>query len=194
MPNSNGVRFSKAVFVKSAKSEDQFLLDLPLFTFIGRSNVGKSTLINNVLEQKNLMKSSKTPGLTRMVNYCLVDDSFYIADVPGYGYASLERDYFYELMSAFLTKSTNLRCVYILVDSRRLLKEADLEFMDFLSQTGTPYAIVFTKTDQLSAKEKYALKQCEKSLEARFSFFETDTKKKDSFAPLRKDIKNRLKL
>ncbi len=193
MPSNNGVHFNKAVFLKSAKSEDQFLYDLPLFTFIGRSNVGKSTLINNVLEQKNLMKSSKTPGLTRMVNYCLVDDSFYIADVPGYGYAQLERDYFYELMSAFLSKSDNMRCVYILIDSRRLLKDADLEFIDFLSRCSTPFALVFTKTDQLSAKEKYALKQCEASIEAQFAYFETNIRNKDSFAPLRKDIKNRLK-
>ncbi len=192
MPDKKGT-FYKAVFVKSAKSEDQFLLDLPLFTFIGRSNVGKSTLINNLVGQKSLMKSSKTPGLTRMVNYALVDDAFYLADVPGYGYASLERDYFYELMTSFFTKSTNLRCVYILIDSRRLLQEADLEFMDYLSGSGIPFALVFTKCDQLSAKEKYALKECKKSLEARFPCFETNMRSKETFLPLRKDIKNRLK-
>lgn len=147
--------FKESKFIKSCVNKKDFLTDRNAVCFLGRSNVGKSTLINKLTSTKNLMKTSKTPGLTRLINYALINESFYICDSPGYGYASLDRKHFAKLMDDFLTLS-NLKKLYILIDSRRLLQESDLEFIETLK---VDYALIFTKFDKLGSKEKYYLNQ-----------------------------------
>lgn len=146
--------FRKTRFVRSAAKPEDFLFDLPAVTFLGRSNVGKSSLINALVGQKNLMKTSKTPGRTQLVNYAVVDGAFYLVDVPGYGYATSVRDTFSGLMEAFLTDNRSLRKIYLLLDSRRLLQESDLPILEDLKALPYPLLVVFTKTDKLSAAEK----------------------------------------
>ena len=94
--------FQNIRFIRSAVEKSQFLQDHPVITFIGRSNVGKSTLVNEIVKCKNFMKTSKTAGLTKMVNYSLIDNKLYFADVPGYGFATFERDNFAGLMKDFI--------------------------------------------------------------------------------------------
>lgn len=186
------IRFNNVVFLKSAYQKKDFLLDKPTLTFIGRSNVGKSTLINGLLQRKNFMKTSKTAGATRAVNYCLVDNKFYLADVPGYGFASFERDSFPQLMKDFLEENKALKKVYLLIDSRRLLLPADDEFCDYLEALHMPYAFVFTKIDKLSGAEKADLKLQEEKL-APAQIFEVALKKEELYQKIRKDIVETIK-
>lgn len=154
---ANKVFFSKAEFVTSAASKKQFLLDRPLVTLMGRSNVGKSTLINSLTKMPNLMKTSKKPGRTQLVNYSIVNGKFYLVDVPGYGFASFKRDTFEGLMKDFIEDNPKLRKIYILIDSRRLLQEGDLEFASYLESLAIPYSYIFTKSDKLNTSEKHFL-------------------------------------
>jgi GTP-binding protein len=186
-PMAVAVNFRKAVFVKSVADPKDFLSDHPVVTFLGRSNAGKSTLINGVVENRSFMKSSKTPGLTRLINYGLIDGTFYVADVPGYGYASFERESFAPLMTAFLSENPALRKVYLVIDSRRLLMEADDAFATYLEGLNLPLSYVFTKIDKLSASERQDLMLQEAHL-APALCFETRSDKKDSYEALRKDI------
>lgn len=179
--------FYSVKFIKSATGAKEFLYDRPVFTFIGRSNVGKSSLINALLRMKGFMKTSKTPGLTRLVNYCLVDNKFYLADVPGYGFATFERKSFTGLMKDFIEDNRALKKVYILVDSRRLLMFADDQFADYLESIGMDYAFVFTKCDKLNTSDKHYLKLQEGKLEGA-QFFETSAKEDKSLLQLKNDI------
>lgn len=154
------INFQKSVFVTSACEKKQFKLDLPQVVFIGRSNVGKSTLINGLVKNKNFMKTSKTAGLTALVNYGKIDDKFYLCDAPGYGYAKLfARDRFAPLMKAYLEENKQLKKVYLLIDSRRLLLPADDEFATYLEELKIPYCFVFTKFDKLKKVEKEDLQE-----------------------------------
>lgn len=179
--------FSDIAFIRSAPDKKQFLFDHPTVTFIGRSNVGKSTLINSLVQRKNFMKTSKTAGLTKMVNYSLIDNSFYLADVPGYGFATFQRDNFAPLMKDFLEDNKALKKVYILIDSRRLLLPADDEFASYLESLGIPYAFVFTKTDRMNASEKHFLRQQIEKL-APTQCFEVGLKMENKIQALRDDI------
>ena len=180
-------RFSKVEFVRSAYRKEDFLFDKPTVTFIGRSNVGKSTLVNGLLRRKNFMKTSKTAGQTKAVNYALIDDKFYLADVPGYGFATFARDNFAGLMKDFLEENKALKKVYLLIDSRRLLLPADDEFADYLEDLHLPYSFVFTKVDKLGTSEKNLLQEQEKKV-APTSFFEVGLKKDNLYEALRSDI------
>ncbi len=181
------IDFTKTKFIKSASDGAQFLIDHPCIAFLGRSNVGKSTLINSLVSQRNLMKTSKTPGLTRQINYALVDEKFYLVDLPGYGYASYERDYFDKLMDDFFSQENVLKKVYLLIDSRRLLLPADEDFMSYLSSKGLNYSVVFTKTDKLNKSDRHYLSLQKEKL-SDVEFFETNQKDKQSLEVLRKDI------
>lgn len=181
------VSFQNVEFIKSAVDKKGFLLDKPVVTFIGRSNVGKSTLCNGLVRRKNFMKTSKTAGQTRMVNYALIDNAFYLADVPGYGFATFQRDTFEGLMKDFLEDNKALKKVYLLIDSRRLLLPADADFADYLEELNIPYAYVFTKVDKLNSSEKHYLKLQEEKI-APVPFFEVGIKKENLYQALRDDI------
>ncbi|MEI7591380.1 MAG: ribosome biogenesis GTP-binding protein YihA/YsxC [Deltaproteobacteria bacterium] len=127
---------------------------LPEFAFIGRSNVGKSSLINMLAGRKNLAKISSSPGKTRTINHFLEQDLlFYLVDLPGYGYAKLSKDEKAKLehiIRTYILKSENLRCTFVLIDSRHDPLKQDAEFMYWMMRHEKPFIILFTKTDKLS--------------------------------------------
>ena len=129
-------------------------LDFPEIAFAGRSNVGKSSLINKLTGHKSLARTSNTPGRTRELNYFNLGDKCAIVDMPGYGYARASKDDIKRWnanIKKYLLGRRNLRRVFILVDSRHGLKSSDLEMMDMLDEAGVPYQIVLTKCDKLTA-------------------------------------------
>jgi GTP-binding protein len=124
----------------------------PEFAFIGRSNVGKSSLINMLCQSKSLAKTSSTPGKTQLINHFIINDAWYLVDLPGYGYAKLsksKKETFEKMISNYISKRENLMCLFILVDSRLEPQPIDLKFMHQMGELGIPFAIVFTKTDKL---------------------------------------------
>ncbi len=126
----------------------------PEFAFIGRSNVGKSSLINMLTSKKNLAKTSGTPGKTQLINHFSINDSWYIVDLPGYGYAKASksmRTKWEKFISDFLTKRETLMNIFVLLDSRLEPQKIDLEFMNWCGEKGLPFSMVFTKTDKLSS-------------------------------------------
>ena len=128
--------------------------DLPEYAFIGRSNVGKSSLINLLVNNKNLAKTSSTPGKTQLINHFLINENWYLVDLPGYGYAKVskkERDRFGKLISGYILNRKNLVNLYVLVDSRHEPLKNDLEFMQFLGENGIPFSVVMTKIDKLNS-------------------------------------------
>ena len=125
----------------------------PEYAFIGRSNVGKSSLINMLVGKKGLAKISGTPGKTRLINHFIVNDEWYLVDLPGYGYAKIsqsERAKWKKMINAYLLKRENLICTFILIDSRHEPQKNDMEFMAWMGQKQLPFVIVFTKSDKLS--------------------------------------------
>lgn len=141
-----------AEFVKSATSYTQCPNDdKPEFAFIGRSNVGKSSLINMLVEQKGLAKTSSTPGKTQLINHFLVNRKWYLVDLPGYGFARTShsnRDKWKIMIEAYLLKRENLQCVFVLIDSRIEPQNSDLNFIKWLGENLIPLVIVFTKADK----------------------------------------------
>lgn len=126
--------------------------DRPEYAFIGRSNVGKSSLINMLTGRSSLAKISGKPGKTQLINHFIIDNEWYLVDLPGYGYAQVsktEREKFALLIDGYLTSRPNLLCIFVLVDSRIEPQKIDLDFMSNLGQRGLPFVIVFTKTEKL---------------------------------------------
>ena len=127
---------------------------LPEYAFIGRSNVGKSSLINMLVNNSKLAKTSSKPGKTQTINHFLINKNWYLVDLPGYGYASISkamRDKWQKMISDYLLYRENLQVVFVLVDSRIEPQTIDLDFIDNLGEQGIPFAIIFTKADKLSA-------------------------------------------
>ena len=125
------------------------------FAFIGRSNVGKSSLVN-MLTGRNLAKVSSTPGKTQHINHFLVNDSWWLVDLPGYGYARTSRnarESFAKIITDYVTAAPAMHYLFVLIDSRHEAMKIDLEFMQMLGREGVPFGIVFTKSDKLSARQ-----------------------------------------
>ena len=151
------MRINHAIFVKSSASLKELPpADLPEYAFVGRSNVGKSSLINALCDRKSLARTSSSPGKTQLINHFLVDDSWYLVDLPGYGYAKVskkQRSGFQQLILDYVSQRANLDCLFVLVDSRLKPQEIDMEFIEFLGVNKVPFAIVFTKTDKPGQKQ-----------------------------------------
>jgi GTP-binding protein len=128
--------------------------DKPEFGFIGRSNVGKSSLINMLTGFSKLAKTSSHPGKTRTINHFIVNESWYLVDLPGYGYAKVpvtQREEWNNASENYILKRENLVCLFVLIDSRHKPQLSDLRFMEFLGTGGIPFARIFTKTDKISS-------------------------------------------
>ena len=146
----------KAVFLQSSPDLASCPLPtLPEFAFIGRSNVGKSSLINMLTRHGNLAKVSSVPGKTRHIVFFTVDDSWRLVDVPGYGYAKVsqaQRAQFAAAALDYIARRETLHCLFVLVDSRIPPQDIDLRFVNYLGENGIPFALVFTKTDKLAER------------------------------------------
>jgi GTP-binding protein len=143
-----------AVFVKSSPSIKECPAPAkPEFGFIGRSNVGKSSLINMITGWSKLAKTSVQPGKTRTINHFIVNDSWYLVDLPGYGYAKVPvrlREKWVKATEQYILKRENLVSLFVLLDTRHKPQRSDLEFMEFLGVNNVPFARVFTKSDKLT--------------------------------------------
>jgi GTP-binding protein len=144
----------KAVFVKSAeKIIDCPKPDKPEYAFIGRSNVGKSSLINMLVNKPNLARVSSSPGKTITINHYIINDTWFLVDLPGYGYARRSktmREEWEHSLEDYLKNRENLLCLFVLIDSRIDPQDSDLEFLNFLGNLQVPFAITFTKIDKLN--------------------------------------------
>ena len=147
------MRIDKSEFLQSC----QFLKDkparrLPEFAFIGRSNVGKSSLINMLCNHQRLAKTSSKPGKTILINYFTINDQLYFVDLPGYGYAKLsmaEKERISKINNSYISGSKELGLLFVLIDSRHKIQDIDMEFLINLGNAGMPFAIIYTKADKM---------------------------------------------
>lgn len=146
-----------ARFICSNTKFDKLPKDnMPEYAFIGRSNVGKSSLINALVQRKGLAKTSSTPGKTIAINHFVVNDAWYLVDLPGYGYAQRSkksREEWRVMLANYISRRRNLICTFVLVDSRIEPQNSDIGFMEWLGENQVPFCIVFTKADKLSKAE-----------------------------------------
>ena len=129
---------------------------LPEYAFIGRSNVGKSSLINMLTDNGNLAKTSGKPGKTQLINHFKINNNWFLVDLPGYGYAKVsksKRERFQKFIQDYFLKREQLICSFVLVDARLEPQKIDLEFMQFLGENGVPFCIIFTKADKLKLSQ-----------------------------------------
>ena len=129
---------------------------LPEYAFIGRSNVGKSSLINMLMNNSKLAKTSGKPGKTQLINHFIVNKDWYLVDLPGYGYAKVSkkmRSKFQGFIADYFAKRRQLSCAFVLIDSRHKPQKLDLDFMEFLGNNAIPFCIIFTKTDKIKVQE-----------------------------------------
>lgn len=130
--------------------------DKPEFAFIGRSNVGKSSLINMLTQRKNLAKTSSTPGKTQTINHFLINQKWYLVDLPGYGYATVSKttkEGWSQMITSYFKQRENVYCTFILIDSRLEPQKKDIEFINWLGGLGIPIALVLTKIDKIKQSE-----------------------------------------
>ena len=146
-----------AHFISSNSKIDRLPKDnLPEYAFIGRSNVGKSSLINALVQRRGLAKTSATPGKTIAINHFVVNDQWYLVDLPGYGYAKRskkDREEWQVMLANYIKRRRNLIYTFVLVDSRIEPQNSDIGFMEWLGENQVPFCIVFTKADKLSKAE-----------------------------------------
>ncbi len=159
----------------------------PEFAFIGRSNVGKSSLINMLTDHKGLARISVSPGKTRLINHYIINDHWYLVDLPGYGYAKVSKKMkaeFSKIIENYILKRENLVCLFILIDGRLEPQDIDLDFISWCGTNEVPLILVYTKTDKLSSgdfnknKKKIELKLAEMWEEIPASFITSSVKKK----------------
>lgn len=128
---------------------------LPEYAFIGRSNVGKSSLINMLMDRKHLAKTSGRPGKTQLINHFKVNDNWFLVDLPGYGYARVskkDKNTFQKYITNYFQERKQLVCSFVLVDIRHKPQKVDMEFMEWMGENGIPFCIIFTKADKLKPK------------------------------------------
>jgi GTP-binding protein len=154
------MKFEKAYFLKSCRKPKDFpSYPHPEFAFFGRSNVGKSSLINMILGQKNLVKTGSRPGVTQMINFFVVEDSMSFVDLPGYGYAKVPLEIkkgFLPMIKDYVDNRDNLKLALLLVDIRRVPDDFELEILGHLTGKKIPVAVILTKCDKLSGNQKSA--------------------------------------
>lgn len=169
------MKIKQAEFVKSAVYEKDYPMELNNmeFAFVGRSNVGKSSLINSITGRKKLAKTSKTPGRTQLINYFKVNNEFYIVDLPGYGFAKVPKEMKAEwgkTMERYVA-SDRKKLVFVLLDIRRVPSEEDMEILVWLDHHDIPFKIIFTKMDKVSNNEKF---RCLKDIRKKVEFHNDD--------------------
>jgi GTP-binding protein len=147
------MRITEAKFAGSCtRASQKPSRKLPEFAFIGRSNVGKSSLINMLCDNRKLAKTSATPGKTKLINHFIINDSWYLVDLPGYGFAKLSKEAREDLrlmINDYVRNSEEMVLLFVLVDSRHDIQKIDQEFLAGLGENGIPFAIIFTKGDKL---------------------------------------------
>lgn len=157
------MKIKKAVFLKSTTEYKKCPPPiLPEYAFIGRSNVGKSSLINMLTGYGHLAKTSAKPGKTQLINHFIVNDDWYLVDLPGYGYAKVGKQLrakWDNMIQDYLKNRENLQCVFVLIDSRLEPQPLDLEFMEWLAISGIPFAMIFTKADKQTRNKTLQLVQ-----------------------------------
>lgn len=181
-----------------AKLEQLPLTDIPEVAFAGRSNVGKSSIINALTGQKGLAKTSNTPGRTQQLNYFNLSDKIHIVDLPGYGFAQAPENMvkqWQNLIFTYLQGRVNLKRVFVLIDSRHGIKKVDLEIMEMLDKAAVTYQIVLTKTDKISTKAlEKVLAETQKTIKdhaaAYVTVLATSSEKKTGLNELRYEIKS----
>ena len=155
---------------------------IPEYAFIGRSNVGKSSLINMLTNRSKLAKISGKPGKTQLINHFKINDSWFLVDLPGYGYAQeskSKRQIFQDFIKQYFLQREQLICTFVLIDSRLAPQKIDLEFMQFLGENGIPFSLVFTKCDKLKLSEMnkniafYGKKMIQSNWESMPQYFRT---------------------
>lgn len=147
---------SAEFFVSNSEVSKCPVSALPEYAFIGRSNVGKSSLINALTNHKNLAKTSSTPGKTQLINHFIINESWFITDLPGYGYAKVSKGLkagWEKMISDYLLQRKNLLYTFVLVDSRHAPQKIDIEFINWLGENQIPFCIIFTKIDKLKKAE-----------------------------------------
>lgn len=185
------MRIKKSDFITSAVKKEQYPIDNRVeIAFVGRSNVGKSSLINSLTNRKKLAKVSQTPGKTRLVNFFLINDDFYLVDLPGYGYAKVskaEKDSWGKTVEMYLNEREQLKRVVLLVDSRHKPTNDDIIMHEWIKHFGYDVTIVATKSDKLTRNE---IKKNEKVIKETLKLNADD--KLYFFSSLNKDGKDEL--
>lgn len=149
--------FINTQFIKSASKKSEFIIDdLPQIAIVGRSNVGKSSLINMLSNNKKMAKTSSTPGRTRLVNYFNINKQFYLVDLPGYGFAKASKNLtntWDSVMNDYFVENEKLKLVFVLLDCRHMPSELDKQMLDYLAENEIPCVIILTKVDKISKSE-----------------------------------------
>ena len=186
------INYKNSSFVKSTPSVKERPTELfSEVLIVGKSNVGKSSLINTLCTKKALAYTSSKPGHTRLLNYYNIDNKFYLVDAPGYGFAKggvdLDR-LFGTMMDEYFTDNEHLKLVLLLIDSRREFGENDLEILDYLKENEIPYFVIVTKVDKINQKGKSELTKRLKSLEIEDNVYLTSSLNDKSLDKLKRDI------
>lgn len=166
------MRIINTKFIKSASKKEEFIVDeLPQIAIVGRSNVGKSSLINLLTNNSKMAKTSSTPGRTRLVNYFNINNNFYLVDLPGYGYHKASKsiaDSWDKVMNDYFIENEKLKLVFVLLDCRIMPTELDRQMLDYLASHEIPAVIILTKVDKISRSE-LGLNMSKISKEIRFN-------------------------